>query len=374
MSVEKELVKSVKRRRGASKQKIVRDPPASYMADGNVLPPKAGHLRESVSPVSEQASLSLFSQTLRTLLKNHEAVTYLATSVEVAENTVYRWLKGESDPRPGHLQRMLQVFPEQQQALLAAIQQTFPGVLEIPPSEIVEVQKDLYRRIVALVSTEVGNEVRRWNVMQAVFEYALKQLDGKRQGIAIMLAQLMPARADGIHSLYEVTTWGTPPWPPTSTGHVYLGSTSLAGMAAISQHMQTWNVQEADKRAQVDVDFYEQSACAYPVLRGNRLVGVLIVSSTQPDFFIEPVITQSIVEYAQLLGLAFRDDEFKSFTLLNLRPLPAVSWQRAEINLSYINRIITRARQQKMTRGEAEELVRAEMELEFEQRVQAQLT
>jgi hypothetical protein len=140
----------------------------------------------------------------------------------------------------------------------------------------------------------------------------------------------------------------------------------------MSQHLQTWDALEVSDRIQVEVDRYEQSACAHPVTRGNRLVGVLVVSSTVPGFFHNQIARQSVIEYAQLLSLAFPDDEFKPFTLLNLRPLPSISWQRAEISHSYVNRTISCARQHQLTRNEAELLVRVELELEFEQLVHAQ--
>ena len=199
-------------------------------------------------------------------------------------------------------------------------------------------QKDLYQRVTDIFSTTIEANVRRWEIMRTIFDYALLQLDSEHKGIAITFAQLMPERPDGIHSLYEATTYGTAPWPPTAESHVYLGSTTLAGIAAMSQHVQTWDALEGSNRIQAEVDRYEQSACAHPVMRGDRLVGVLVFSSTLPGFFNDPIAHQSVVEYAQLLSLAFSDDEFKHFSLLKLRPLPSISWQRAEISHSYVQR------------------------------------
>jgi hypothetical protein len=395
MGIKQELARQSRRQRGASRTKTLQEsgPPSvpdvseiAHEIDTSASPtisnvsnghPVSSHsaLQSSGNgqPISaDKASLSLFSTTLRALLKNHEAVVHLAATLGVAENTIYRWLKGESDPRPVHLHHLIQVFPEHSQQLYGAIQQTFPGALETSISTIQEVQKDLYRSVVELASTTIEADMRRWKIMQTIFDAALAQLDSERRGLAVMFAQLMPEREDGIHSLYEVMTCGTPPWLPTAESHIYLGSTSLAGMAAMSQRMQTWNILDDDERAQVDVDIYEQSACAHPVTRGGQITGVLVVSSRQPAFFDDPTVRQSIVEYAQLLGLAFRDDEFKAFTLLNLRPFPTVRWQRAEINSSYINRIISCARQRKMTRNEAELRVRQEMEIEFERHMQAE--
>ncbi len=306
---------------------------------------------------------------MRTLLKNHHEIATFAATLGVAENTVYRWLKGDTDPRPVHLQRIMQLFPEHFQQLSTAIQQSFPDAFELPASTFQEVQIELYRQAVELLSNTVESEIR-WKIMQTIFDAAIAQLDSERLGLAVMFAQLMPERENGVHSLYEVMTCGTPPWLPTSENHVYLGSTTLAGMAAMSGRTQSWDARDENERAQVDVDIYERSACAHPVTRGGKIAGVLVISSTQPAFFDDPIARQSVIEYAQLLGLAFRDNDFKPYTILNLLPFPTVRWQRAEINNSYINRIVACARQRKMSRPEAEAIVRQEMELEFEQRMQ----
>ena len=396
MGIEKDLARPPRRQRGASKAKAIRESEPLYEPDGaksgvdderadpsslsdgseaqmlSSLPPTqdTGNGDEQLAS-SERVSLSLFSTTLRTLLKNHHEIATFAATLGVAENTVYRWLKGDTDPRPVHLQRIMQLFPEHFQQLSTAIQQSFPDAFEPPASTIQEIPIDLYRQAVGLLSNTVDSEVS-WKIMQTIFDAAIAQLDSERLGLAVMFAQLMPERANGVHSLYEVMTCGTPPWLPTSESHVYLGSTTLAGMAAMSGRTQSWDTRDDGERAQVDVDIYEQSACAHPVTRGGKIAGVLVISSTQPAFFDNPIVRQSVVEYAQLIGLAFRDDDFKPYTILNLLPFPTVRWQRAEINNSYINRIIACARQRKMSRPEAEMLVRQEMELEFEQHVQSE--
>jgi transcriptional regulator with XRE-family HTH domain len=394
MGIEKDLSRPLRRQRGASKAKAIRESEPLYEPDGaksevedegtdlpslsdgseahtvSSLPPVQKTENGDGQPVSSgKASLSLFSTTLRTLLKNHHEIATFAATLGVAENTVYRWLKGDTDPRPVHLQRIMQLFPEHFQQLSTAIQQSFPNAFELPASTFQEVQIELYRQAVELLSNTVESEIR-WKIMQTIFDAAIAQLDSERLGLAVMFAQLMPERENGVHSLYEVMTCGTPPWLPTSENHVYLGSTTLAGMAAMSGRTQSWDARDENERAQVDVDIYERSACAHPVTRGGKIAGVLVISSTQPAFFDDPIARQSVIEYAQLLGLAFRDDDFKPYTILNLLPFPTVRWQRAEINNSYINRIVACARQRKMSRPEAEAIVRQEMELEFEQRMQ----
>ena len=102
-------------------------------------------------------------------------------------------------------------------------------------------------------------------------------------------------------------------------------------------------------------------------MRAGRIAGVLIISSTQAHFFADLLACQAVIEYAQLLSLAFHEKDFHPFSLLNLRPMPDLNWQRMEISRSYVNRIVTYARKMDISRQEAEFHVRRDMESEFEE-------
>jgi len=256
--------------------------------------------------------------------------------------------------------------PAQHSTLIPASNQTFPGVLDALSPSLYEVQKDIYRRVLELLTTIVDAEQRSWQIMQVLFEHILQHLDPERHGLAVTYAKLMPPRADGVHSLVEVFMRGNSPWPFALENHAYLGSTTLAGTAAMLERMQTWDNLSETKRLQVEVDEFERSACACPVERGGRIAGVLIISSRQPDFFINLIASQAVLEYTQLLSLAFREEEFVPFSQLNLVPMPELKWQHAEVGHSYINRIIPCARKFDISRQDAEQLVRIDMEAEFE--------
>ena len=234
-------------------------------------------------------------------------------------------------------------------------------------TDLTGVHEDIYRRVIELFTTVIDDDARQWQITQAIFEQALLHLDAERRGLAITYAKLMPAREDGVHSLVEVTMRGNYPWTFALENHTYLGSTTLAGNTAMLDRLQTWDNFSESERSQVEVDEFERSACAYPVTRAGRIAGVLIISSTQPRFFTRPMTCQAVIEYAQLLSLAFREHEFHPFSLLNLRPMPNLKWQRAEISHSYVNRIIACVRQKGISRQEAELFVRRDMEAEFEE-------
>ncbi len=227
-------------------------------------------------------------------------------------------------------------------------------------------QREIYRRVLELREATVEDDVRRWQITQAIFEDALSRLDPERLGLSILYARLMPPREDGIHSLYELEMRGSYPWPFTLESKAYLGSTTLAGTAAMLHHMQRWNDLDSDGRLQIMADDLEQSACAQPLMLAGRMAGVLVVSSTQPGFFIDSMVCRSVIEYARLLTLALNDDDFYPFSQLHLMPMPDLKWQRAEMSRSYVNRVIACARQANLSLPEAEEHARREMEEEFE--------
>ena len=323
---------------------------------------------EQLAYLLEDEQLSPFSNYLRHILRRDRAeIARLANVLDVSENTIYRWMNGNSEPRAVHLRHLLEALPDHYSNLTYAIGQTFPGIMDTLTTSLREVQKDIYRRVLELLSTTPDNEQRRWQITKAIFEYILLHLDAERQGLAVTYAKLMPTRADGVHSLIETDMRGNSPWPFTLENPAYLGSTTLAGTAAMLERLQTWDNLSETERLQVKVDEFERSACACPVTRGNRIAGVLIVSSTQTGFFADPVAYQAVLEYAQLLSLAFRGRDFYPFSLLNLVPMPDLKWQRTEVGRSYVNRIMTCARRLDISRQEAEQHVRAEMEAEFEE-------
>ena len=372
MSPRDDSLQQLKRRgRPRKKHLAVQTPPGASAQHATESPPASSFQQstdEQLAYTIAEEHISVFSSLLRHILRHDRVqIARVAKELDIAENTIYRWMNGNSEPRATYLKSLLEVLPEHRNNLIYAINQTFPGVLDSLETGISEVQKELYCRVLELVTTTPEPDARRWQIPQAIFEYALLHLDSERRGLAITYAKLMPARTDGIHSLCEAIMRGNYPWPFALENHAYLGSTTLAGVSAMLARMQTWDNLNESERLQFEVDEFERSACAYPVLRGGRISGVLIVSSTQPDFFSNPIACQAVIEYAQLLSLAFHEEEFYPFSALSLRPMPDLKWQRAEVGRSYVNRIISNARKMGVSRQEAEVCVRSDMELEFEE-------
>src|SRR5579884_447305 len=290
-----------------------------------------------------EEKLSPFSSLLRNILRHDRLeIARVARELDVAENTIYRWMNGNSEPRPAHLRRLPDVLSEHRNNLSYAINQTFEGVLDFVPASIQEVSKDIYCQILEQVYTIEEPDTRFWEVSQSLFEYALAHLDAEKQGLSVTYAALMPPHEEdesGIHSLREMVMRGSEPWPLSFESKAFLGSNTLAGASADMQRTQTWDSSDEGSRLLVEVDEHEASACATPVMRGGALAGVLIVSSTQSGFFRDPMAVKAVEEFARLLATALPDTAFYSYQLLHLRPMPALSWQRTFIAEHYVARI-----------------------------------
>jgi hypothetical protein len=327
---------------------------------------KGNLLTASISPY--QDATTPFLAVLRKILQgNHAEIARLAREINVSENTIHRWIHGTSDPRAVHLRCIPEVLPAYRGLLVDAINQTFPSLLETPLMAHYEVKKEIYCRVLEIAALDADADSRFWQVSLAIFEDELRLLDVDGQGVAIMYAQLTPPRDTGIHALREVMMRGTPPWPATLDCSAYFGSVALAGAAVSLQHTQIWDSSDEVHRSQIAVGFFEQSACAVPIMRGNLLAGALVVSSTQSGFFHNALACQAVAEYGLMMGVALSEEDYYHFSLLHLRPMPNVTRQRDYIASSYRNRVLDYVRTYAISRREAEIVVQREFELEMEE-------
>ncbi len=66
----------------------------------------------------------------------------------------------------------------------------------------------------------------------------------------------------------------------------------------------------------------EQSAAAYPILSAGRIAGCLLVSSTEPFYFLPPARLNLVADYAHLISLAFAPEDFIEPSRIELRIMP----------------------------------------------------
>lgn len=328
--------------------------------------PEVGRKGKQLSPISD------FLQSV--LARDRIGITRLARMLDVTEHTVYRWMNGTSLPQQAYLKRLPTVLPEHRNKLIDIIEQMFPGLLETETMSNREIQKAIYQHIVNIVAANDEEDLRLWYAIQALFDNMLLQFDPDLHGLAVTYAKLSPGRDDDtIHSLREFEMRGHAPWPSqTAAARAFLGSTSLIGQAAMLQRWQVW-YGEPDGRIPVQIDKFEHSACAAPLIRGRTIAGVLLVSSIYPGFFADTKKCEMIDEYARLLAIAVPPGHFQSFYRLNLHIMPTLEWQQTRLNEVYIDRILKYVTLHNLSRSEAELLAEQDMEKEFEEQAKQEV-
>lgn len=339
---------------------------ASLRMDGIEAAYEAPETYDSSFPQVEP--LGAFATLLSFLINNDRSeILRVAREVGVSDNTVYRWLNGTSIPRRSHLQSLLHALPQLQAFSSEGATHRERSRNAVARTASGEVQREIFHRVLEQAAVTLDNASRRWHIVETIFEYALLHLDPDHQGMALTYARLMPPQKDGtIHSLCEMEMRGQSPWAFALEFKTYLGSTTLAGSAAIFQRVKTWSINDTEARIPVGLDKNELSSCAAPVMRAGRLAGVLIVSSALPDFVRNPTVPGAVNDYANMLATGLADNEFYPVDLLKLVPMPELDWQRETIARSYLNRVVECARKDGLSFPEAERKVLYDLEREFE--------
>lgn len=73
---------------------------------------------------------------------------------------------------------------------------------------------------------------------------------------------------------------------------------------------------------------WEESALAYPLMRGDRVAGCVLFSSTQRDYFVSPVRRSLVEQYARLVTLAFEPEDFYPLKNVEFYLMPDYKLQR----------------------------------------------
>ena len=150
---------------------------------------------------------------------------------------------------------------------------------------------------------------------------------------------------------------------------ILLGVESLTGYAVMSlQLMVNQNLREkriyvAGYRGQ-----WEESAASTPIKRCGGVAGSLLVSSTQPDYFV-PARCMLVEQYAALLASAFACEDFYEPQLIELGLVPSAQEQRPYFS-GFQQRVLQlmkeAAREQRpMTYSQAEQQVWQQIEEEL---------
>ncbi len=296
----------------------------------------------------------------------------IAELLGVSPITLTRWVSRESNPRTPNLRKLLVALPQHREHLITLIEQEFPGFStlirdETIPSELTVIPSEFYTRVLHTM-TSVPKGVLFWSLCDLILEQALKHLDPDRLGIAIIVVRCMPpSHGDKVRSLRESVGRGNPPWEDRLEQQaILLGAESLAGQAVTSHHLQVnQNLRDERSRAPGYRDRWEESAMASPIIRCGAITGSLLVSSTQPQYFV-PARSTLVEHYAELIALACVSEDFYDPERIELGLVPPAEVQRpylAGFHQQVMKIMIQAAREQRpITGSQAEQLVWQQIE------------
>jgi hypothetical protein len=259
---------------------------------------------------------------------------HIVQELGVRDITVKRWIKGDSEPRPQNIRRLLSALPEYRERLVdlfSAAIEDFPDFSFDEPS-LQEIPAKFYTQIFQTRGT-ISQSQRFWSIANAVITQALSQLDPENLGMAITVVKCMVSsqHAPKVYSLRQTVGVATPPWPANLEQQaLFLGIESLAGHVVSACHFSEVRNYKNERDALPGHQFEgEQSAIAYPILYTGRIAGCLLFSSTEPDYFMPQARQNLVADYAHLISLAFQPEDFLDPALLELRIMPPHSEQKA---------------------------------------------
>jgi transcriptional regulator with XRE-family HTH domain len=260
----------------------------------------------------------------------------IANELGVTPVSLNRWAKGETTPREQILRRLLQALPEQRTLLLALLRIEFPNFTATPEERGIAVSDEIpsafYSRALNAYATTPDTQ-RFWSISNLILQQALGQLDPNQVGMAITIVQCMPPKGGKVLSLRERVGRGTPPWNTNLEQQaIFLGAESLAGAAVMEGHPAV--LQDRRKNEGLYPAHWvewEESAAAIPLLRAGKIAGSLLVSCTQPNYFL-PNRYKLIQNYAQLISLVFEAQEFYAPQEIELRVMPNYHTQERHLS------------------------------------------
>lgn len=314
--------------------------------------------------------LPSWREILSKIITNPSERERIAREVGVRSITLTRWITGESTPRTQNVRQLLHALPKQhREQLLPSLEEELydlsDSVLDAAPSEI------SYKFIMEVhdARTTIPDTLRFWTISRLVLQQALRQLDPERVGMAITLVRCMAPHKDGmIYSLRETMGLGTPPWTDDLEQQAFfLGAESLAGYVVATCRPEA--VQDLAQGKSFLLAYqteHEVSATAHPIMFAGRIAGCLLLSSTQPNYFLAQPRTALIHGFTNLITLAFEPEEFYKPELIKLRMMPSSEVQQTYF-ASFHERVLKLMRQsagtkEPLTSIHAEQLVWQQLE------------
>lgn len=314
---------------------------------------------------------------LREIIVDPAEKQRIADELNISPITLERWANKKYAPSNlNKLSRLVAAIPP-------VYQQQFRELIIAQYSEFASIdQEAIAKRIPSdfwplLVRTRKETSNRFWQVCSLTLQQALVQLDAPAVGTELIIARCMPPRNGIVRSLREDVGMGNHPWiGDLQPKHLFLGAESLAGYAIAIGHEAILQDIEKD-RSLLPIRHLqaEKSAAAFPVTVEGDIAGCLLVYSAQTNFF-TPERHTLLNQYVDVLTLAFRDVDFFSPSLIELRVMPPQDVQEQAFSNFAERRdaLLEHAKweEQSMNTVQAEQVVLEELEEEFLQRPSSQ--
>jgi hypothetical protein len=240
------------------------------------------------------------------------------------------------------------------------------GICSSEKHVIEGITAEFYRRALSNLAL-TPKPFYRHSMQDLVLQQALRHLDPDQQGVSITLVACVPPRAEyKVRSLREIGGLANAPWSRTQEEKPrLLGSESLVGYAITHGHVCAINSRKEKKLLAVQWAEYEESTAALPILLHARVVGGLIVSSTQEYFFTQRRLA-AIEGYAHLAACMFEPEESFDFKEIELRVMPPYASQRpyfADYNQRVFQKLVeANTAGQQLTMEQARQLVWQDLE------------
>lgn len=270
---------------------------------------------------------------LRTVIGDPVEKRRLAQELRVTARTLQQWVSGGAYPQQHQLYSLVNALPEYHDILLSSIAEEFACATHTTATHQLSIPSIFYAYVLAGGTSPV-RPMRFWSLANLVMQQALGQLDPRRVGMFLRIAQCMLPTATGkVNSLRESLSLGTAPWDQKAPWTpLLLGSESLSARVVTTRQAIVIDRIHSDMTLPDSQYRGEISLAAYPIKRAHLLAGCLVICCTQPEYFVSPY-HELAQQYADLLALAFDTDDFYAPHLFDLREMPPAAVQLRALSL-----------------------------------------
>jgi hypothetical protein len=273
--------------------------------------------------------------------------------------TLTRWIEGRSKPRQQNFQQLVTILPEFRENFYDLLGEELTEAAIAGSDDASRVIPTEFFARVLFERSHTQKSLRFWTLSNLIIQQALSQLDPDRLGMAITIVQCMKSsRSPFIRTLRETAACGTLPWQSNMEQKgMFLGAESLAGYCVnLCRGVENNDVRDRTNPLPAHQVPFELSAAASPILLSGKVAGCLLVSSTQPNFFISQFRLNLIHTYANLISLLFEPWEFYDASEIRLQALPLHDKQFGYF-VNFRSRVIETMETHHISNVEAEQLV-----------------